>query len=143
MKDRIRQHIEYKSKDERAQHEERQGGADDRLLAGGVMAADGMAQADSRAHGQADDHDGGQVDDLAADGDGACGGGSFELTDDEEVGQTVERLQETGDQVGDGEHQKVLPDRTGGQVTTHAGKYRVLKKRRQGRPGDHTGGMFY
>ena len=65
-----------------------------------VACADGLADADSRSHRKPDDHDREHMHHLRADGNRSRAGDALKLTDDEQVGHAVERLQKIRKQIG-------------------------------------------
>jgi hypothetical protein len=70
-----------------------------------IAGAYGLGNADGGAHGETYNNDGNEVHDLTAQRDGGDGGDVMLviLADDEEVGQSVEELEEVCEEVGDGE----------------------------------------
>ena len=84
-----------------------------------VARPDGAGDGDGRAHGESHEHDRQHVHDLRADGDRSRRGDAPVLADDEQVGHAVERLQEIGEQIGQGEADNVAENAAGGQILFH------------------------
>ena len=84
-----------------------------------VARPDGAGDGDRGAHGESHEHDCQHVHDLRADGDRSRRGDALILADDEQVGHAVERLQEIGKQIGQGEADNVAEYAAGGQILFH------------------------
>ena len=118
-RDRPREREQQPCQHDAQRQKQRRRVADAAGCAPAVARADGLADRDRRAHGEADDHDREHVHDLTADGHGGRAGHALILADDEQVGHAVERLQEIREQIRQRKAHDVAEDAAGREIFLH------------------------
>lgn len=91
-----------------------------------VARADGLSDADNRSHCKPDDHHREHMHHLRADGNGGRAGDALELTDNEQVSHSIERLQKIRKQLGQRKQNSILEYAAGGEVLFHNPKLKSL-----------------